>query len=525
MSDIPEKIGKYKIVEMVAKGGMGIVYKAKHPNLKHELVIKKLTIRGNKVILDRFKREARLLLELQHANIVRMYDYFTEGSFHYIVLEFVDGMALDKLLKKVDKFSWPTALLILRDSCKALQFAHSKGVIHRDIKPANILISKKGEIKLADFGIAASEKENTVDEGITQVGVTLGTPAYMPPEQFEDSKNVDARADIYAMGIMLYEMVTGKKPYSGNMVPETIIQINKGQYAPPKQHEPDLPPAIAHLIKKMMNPNPNKRYKDIESVLKVVNKLLKNYDVREIRVSMVKSMLLKDYQEPVFVPKNKKFLKVLGIAVASLCVIAGGLFCWQEGWVHKYLLRSFYTPLTVQVETSKKAFSESSVPMTISFYHADQEDIPKVENSNRHFTLVEAKNSSDVFATEALYLKEGLYRVKVVVGSDVFWQTINIDANEQVIRFDMFNADTRTLTIKTDAKDFNTGENISDIVIFSVIYNDKWVELGNLPEHALKTGTVIKVKAEAEGYESEYFSLLLEWYQNNLTISALMKQE
>lgn len=525
MSDIPEKIGKYKIVEMVAKGGMGIVYKAKHPNLKHELVIKKLTIRGNKVILDRFKREARLLLELQHANIVRMYDYFTEGSFHYIVLEFVDGMALDKLLKKVGKFSWPTALLLLRDSCKALQFAHSKGVIHRDIKPANILISKKGEIKLADFGIAASEKENTVDEGITQVGVTLGTPAYMPPEQFEDSKNVDARADIYAMGIMLYEMVTGKKPYSGNMVPETIIQINKGQYAAPKKLEPELPPTISRLIKKMMNAKPNKRFKDVESVLKVVNRLLKRYDVREIRVSMVKSMLLKEYEEPNFVPKNKNFIKAIAITAASLCVIAGGIFCWQKGYVHQYLLRSFYTPVTVEVETSKKAFSESSVPMTISFYHADQEDIPRVKNSNRFFELSEIKNSSDVFATEPLYLQEGLYRVKVVVGSDVFWKTLNIDANEQVIRFDMFNADVRSLNIETSATDLSTGQDISDTTEFYVMHENKWILLEDINDGDITTGSVIKVKAESDGYETEYFSLLLEWYQDNLNISALMKKK
>ena len=525
MSDIPEKIGKYKIIDMIAKGGMGIVYKAKHPNLKHEVVIKKLTIRGNKVILDRFKREARLLLELQHQNIVRMFDYFTEGSYHYIVLEFIDGMALDKLLKKVDKLSWQTALLFVRDSCKALQFAHSKGVIHRDIKPANILISKKGEIKLADFGIASSEVESTVDEGITQVGVTLGTPAYMPPEQFEDSKNVDVRADIYAMGVMLYEMVTGKKPYSGNMVPETIIQINKGQYAPPKQHEPDLPPSIARLIKKMMNPNPNKRFKNVESTLKVVNKLLKKYDVREIRVSMVKSMLLKDYQEPVFEPKNKKIVKPLIISVACILLIAAGFFCWQEGYVHKYLLRSMFTPVTVAVETSKKSFSDSSVPMTVSFYHSDREDIPTVENSHRNFALTEQKESSDVFSTEPLYLKGGLYRVKVVVGSDVFWEIINVDSNEQTVKFDMFNADVRTLNIKTSAKDFSTNEDISDIVTFYAIYEDEWVSLEDIPEKALKTGSVIKIKAEAEGYNPEYFSLLLEWYQDKLTVSALMQKK
>ena len=231
----PEKIGKYKVVSVIAKGGMGIVYKAIHPTLKRYIIIKKLTMRGNPELRERFKREAEILLDLRHRNIVHMFDYFVEAGSHYIALEFVDGMSLDKLLVKTKKLSCQTAMLIFRDACKALLYAHENGIVHRDIKPGNILISSHGEIKLADFGIASSEKE--AETNLTQDGSTLGTPSYMPPEQFSETKKVDNRADIYAMGVMLYEMVTGKKPFSGSFSPETILQIQKGKFTSPEKIE------------------------------------------------------------------------------------------------------------------------------------------------------------------------------------------------------------------------------------------------------------------------------------------------
>ncbi len=526
MSDIPDKIGKYKIQDIVARGGMGVVYKAMHPNLKHHVVIKKLTIRGNKPLLERFKREARVLLELQHANIVRMFDYFTEGSFHYIVLELVDGMSLDKLIRKSQKLSWQTSLLIVRDACKALKFAHSKGVIHRDIKPGNILISTKGEIKLADFGIATAEKENASEDDITQAGITLGTPAYMPPEQFEDSKNVDARADIYALGVMLYEMVTGKKPYGVNMVPETLIQIKKGQYIAPVKHEQKLPSGISRIIKKMMHSNVQKRYKNADAVLKAVNKQLNKFDVKPIRVSMVKLMLMQNYVEPIFVPKNKSLHKMFAIIVTSLCLIAAAVFAWTQGYVHSTLLKNWYTPVTVTLETSKASSISTGVPMNAQFYYNDNDNIPSVDNSYRLFKKTTETDESEVFSTKPLYIKPGMYRVKVVVGSDVFWKSLSINENAQNIVFDIHTADSRTLNVKASAFDMETSENITDKTDFLVLYNgNSWVPLEQLTNGELKTGTILKIRAESDGYNTEYFSLLIEWYQDELSIEALMEQK
>lgn len=267
----PDFIGKYKIQSVLAVGGMGTVYKATHPSLKREVIIKKLTLRNSGgTIRERFKREAQILLDLSSPYIVRMFDYFSEGRSDYIVLEFVDGMSLDKLIDKQVALPSQLALLITLDACYGLKSAHAKGIVHRDIKPGNILISKRAEIKLADFGIASGEKEEEIlareakmgllgksnsfdaNKAITQVGVTLGTPAYMSPEQLDDSSSVDLKADIYSMGIMLYEMLTGSKPYPGDMAPETINKIKKGQYIPPEKLDKTIPLVARKIVKKII---------------------------------------------------------------------------------------------------------------------------------------------------------------------------------------------------------------------------------------------------------------------------------
>ena len=253
MSDeFPSEIGKYKITGIVAKGGMGVVYKAIHPSLKRYVVIKKLTSRGKgaSTNAERFKREAPILLDLQSPYIVHLFDYFTEDRYRYMVEELVDGFSCDKLIKKQVSLPVPLAMLIMQDSCYGLKYAHSKKVIHRDIKPGNILISKRGEIKITDFGIASDESER--EDNLTREGIALGTPAYMPPEQFDDSSSVDNRADIYALGISLYEMLAGTKPYPGDFTADNINRIKKGKFIRLRKINRKIPREVDKLVCKMI---------------------------------------------------------------------------------------------------------------------------------------------------------------------------------------------------------------------------------------------------------------------------------
>ena len=305
MARIPESIGKYKITAEIARGGMGAVYKAVHPTLKRNVILKKLTLKGSATVTERFKREARIMMDFKNDHIVNVYDHFRQGSSYYIVLEYVDGTALDRLIRRERYLPNDITLLIFRDCCRALKYAHSKNVIHRDIKPGNILLSKTGEVKLVDFGIAVSMDE---EAGLTRDGVTLGTPSYMAPEQFENTKSVDKRADIYSMGVMLYEMVTGKKPFPGNFSPETLALIQKGEFKAVRKVNPKALPLIAGIIKKSMHFKVERRYRDIDSLLKLLDKHFKRFSASSARKrlrSVVNGEELKPQEKKQKSPRRK----------------------------------------------------------------------------------------------------------------------------------------------------------------------------------------------------------------------------
>lgn len=527
MADVPEMIGKYKVVSVIAKGGMGMVYKAIHPSLKREVIIKKLTIRGNPAIRERFKREAQILLDLQNPYIVHMFDYFTEGPYHYIVLEFVDGMSLDKVLKKQISLPNEIAMLIFLDACYALSYAHSKGIVHRDIKPGNILISKRAAVKLADFGIASTDKES--EDDLTQSGVTLGTPSYMPPEQFADSRTVDNRADIYAMGIMLYEMVTGCKPFPGSLSPETVSLIQKGKYISPSKIDKNISPVICKLIKKMIKPNPKKRYQDVAPIIKIVKRYLKEYDTRTLREHLARIILSgeKTFTVPKIESKKHTGRKIAVITSLVLAVCAGFYALWNSGLVHKYVLRSYYTPLSVSVTLPATASAQSDLPLRAFFFENDNDTIPEVSGTRR--VLVSDENqktkSSVVYKSKPVYLKPGAYRIKVAVGPYVWWKSVSLSSKEYMAELDLRKYASRNLTVHGSAIDADTGKNISDITIISVYDKNSWIPLDSFDIDILKTGSVWKFKASAPGYKDEIFSLRIDWYQDELFISSVLHKE
>jgi serine/threonine protein kinase len=234
----PERLGKYDIVEVLGKGAMGVVFKGFDPDIDRTVAIK--TVRKELIeeedragmALARFKNEARAAGRLSHPGIVAVYDYGESGSVAYIAMEFVLGASLREYFNRGTRFAERDAIAIMVQLLEALQHAHDQGVWHRDIKPANLIIMTNGKVKIADFGIARIDTST-----LTQTGVVMGSPGYMAPEQYSGGK-VDRRADLFAAGVVMYQLLTGARPFAGSVesIPYKICHVEPPL---PSEAEPD----------------------------------------------------------------------------------------------------------------------------------------------------------------------------------------------------------------------------------------------------------------------------------------------
>jgi len=262
-----DHIGKYKILGILGKGGMGIVYKALDPDIEREVAIK--TIRFENFsegtqkddLIVRFIREARAAGKLSHANIVTVYDVGRESDLTYIVMQYIEGRSLQALIDAGKRFSPPEIRAILEPIANALSYAHQNGIIHRDIKPANILIDKAGKPFLVDFGVARMGAST-----MTQSGMAVGTLGYMSPEQVK-GQTIDQRSDIFALGIILYELLTGKLPFDGENISTIVYKIVHEK--PPRVTEIDqqIPPAYESVVEKSLAKNPDDRYQNCRQLI------------------------------------------------------------------------------------------------------------------------------------------------------------------------------------------------------------------------------------------------------------------
>jgi serine/threonine protein kinase len=235
-----------EILELIGRGGMGAVYKARQPSLDRLVALKILppSVAGGTGFSERFTREARALARLNHPNIVTVYDFGQAAGMPYFIMEYVDGLNLREL-QRGGKLSSRQALQIVRQICEALQFAHDEGIVHRDIKPENILADQKGRVKIADFGIAKLIGETLPDPGLTGAGDVVGTVHYMAPEQVEKPLTVDHRADIFSLGVVFYELLTGELPI--------------GQFAPPSQ-KAQVDVRLDEVVVRALQKEPERRY-------------------------------------------------------------------------------------------------------------------------------------------------------------------------------------------------------------------------------------------------------------------------
>ncbi|MEJ2663907.1 MAG: serine/threonine-protein kinase [Spirochaetia bacterium] len=285
-----QKIGKYTILKNLEQGGMARIYLARCRSVKQPVVLKKLTLTNRKEFKQRFEREAHLMHMFKNPFIVKVLDFFKSGASFYMAMEFVDGMSLDKLIRLKEVLSPTATALIAFQVCEALEYAHAKGVIHRDIKPANILIGKNGKVKLTDFGIATTDDTGS-GERLTKTGTCFGTSCYMSPEQIESSKHVDERSDVYSLGVTLYEMMTGARPFKANFSSETITNIYNGKYVKPEKLNPAIPAKFRTIIKKAMCNIKESRYANIGKLKAALAPFLKKFKDAKSKHTFIKRYL------------------------------------------------------------------------------------------------------------------------------------------------------------------------------------------------------------------------------------------
>ncbi|HEX3567811.1 MAG TPA: Stk1 family PASTA domain-containing Ser/Thr kinase [Acidimicrobiales bacterium] len=270
MDEIPETpgprvfSGRYELNHLIARGGMAEVYRAHDRLLDRPVALKVLfpELSVDRSFVERFRREAQAAANLSHPNIVPVFDWGEDTGTYFIVMEFVDGRPLSSILKTAGPLAADRTAEIAAPVAAALGYAHKHGVVHRDVKPGNVLITDDGQVKVTDFGIARAV--NT-EESLTQTGAVMGTATYFSPEQAE-GMGVDARTDIYSLGVVLFEMVTGRPPFLGD-TPVAVASKHVRDHPPlPRELNPSIPPTFEAIILKAMDKNPDNRYATSEDL-------------------------------------------------------------------------------------------------------------------------------------------------------------------------------------------------------------------------------------------------------------------
>jgi class 3 adenylate cyclase/tRNA A-37 threonylcarbamoyl transferase component Bud32 len=286
----PDQLGKYELKREIGRGAMGVVYEAWDPMIERRVAIK--TIRQDQLdsseaeeILARFQREAKAAGKLSHPNIVAVYEFGQEAGMYYIAMEFMDGRELKDFFDKHERFPLTEVVRLMGQLLEALDLAGSKGIVHRDIKPANLFICPDGTLKVADFGIARIESSQ-----LTQTGAAIGTPTYMSPEQLL-GQPVDGRSDLFSAGVVLYQFLTGEKPFTGERATTVITKVLSENPAPPSSLDLTLPASFDAPTRKALAKKPDDRFQSGKEFAEALRTAYQNRDAsdKEIRESEAKS--------------------------------------------------------------------------------------------------------------------------------------------------------------------------------------------------------------------------------------------
>ncbi len=279
-SIIPEQIGQYQITEFIGYGGMGKLYKGIHPNLGIPVALKALRMEyvTDTASCDRFIKSAKICAKLNHPNIVRVYDCGYDKDNVYLVMEYIGGGSAQDLFEREGALEQHRAARIAHDVCLGLMAAEYHGIVHRDIKPENIMFADDGTVKVLDMGLAKIDGDQRINSYSRTISLTsLGTEQYMPPEQAIDASSCDSRADVYSLGITLYQLCTGKLPFDSNNPQELRRMHALEAPQPPRELKPELHPDLEYIILKCIRKNRDDRYQSIDELELDLDAFLKNH--------------------------------------------------------------------------------------------------------------------------------------------------------------------------------------------------------------------------------------------------------
>jgi serine/threonine-protein kinase len=325
------KYGRYKIVDRLGKGSVGEVYLAHDPHIDRKVALKVLHKEhlASKKIIKRFIKEAKAIGRLSHPSIVSVYDVGKDHGTIYIAMEYLEGRPLNEVFQS-EKLDIASTVDIGRQVAAALDYAHQQGIVHRDVKPPNMIITDDHQVKLTDFGIAHFEDASITLQ--TCSGDILGTPAYMSPEQV-GGRDVDGRSDIYALGVILYELLVGKRPLIENTLTALWKAITQNNLIPPEKANPSIPSGLSDIVVKAMDKNPDRRYQSGATLVSALSEYLPD-------------------EKTVFKPlKVRK--KIMGLGWAAILMVAG-VICWQ---VYDYMNPNH--PVTAFVHISSEPANAS----------------------------------------------------------------------------------------------------------------------------------------------------------------------
>ncbi len=440
--------GRYRVIEELGKGGMGKVFRVLDTKLNEEVALKliKPEISSDRKTLERFKNELKLARKVSQKNVGRMFDLGEEAGTHFITMEYVPGEDLKSSIRRFGQLPVGKSVAVAKQICEGLSVAHKIGIVHRDLKPSNIMIDKEGNVRVMDFGIARSTK----DKGITGEGVIIGTPEYMSPEQIE-GKEADQRSDIYSLGIILYEMVTGAPPFEGDTPFAVGVKHKSDIPQDPRKINPQIPDDLGRLILQCLEKEKDKRPQTADDVLSSLGEIESGISTTERAAATKRPRTSKELTVTLGI--RKPYL-VLAIAMG---ILAAALLIW------KLLPRKETPKASLAIISFENQTGESS-------YDYLQKAIP-----NLLITSLERSNNVEVMTWERMYdLLEQMRKPEVdVIDRDLGFELCRRDGVNAIVlgsfvmAGDMFATDVKVLDVATKRllkSASSRGEGISSIL-------------------------------------------------------------